>query len=135
MTLVLVLFCMACETQAVEPPVAVSDSSESKNIESKELAVVSTLCDQLHNQTWESVELLDAGRSLNGMAKMNWMIGFDAGQFRWRYADVVEMGSYRCEDGSLILSSAMNDPRATGKLSDDKSELIINGVRYVLKPE
>ncbi len=131
---ILVMLFVGCGTQAVE---STGEASEADAPLQKELVVgtSSSFCDDLNGQTWQTVEQFDAGRSMNGMAKMHWTIGFDGGQFRWRYADVVEMGSFSCEDDTLELSSAMQDPRATAQYNNEQSQLIMNEKIYVLQSE
>lgn len=135
LTILLIMMLSACETQVAEPEQQSLNSNSEQQQQKAVVAKAGTFCDELNGQTWQSVDQLDAGRSVNGMAKMHWKLGFENGQFRWRYADVVEMGTYACDANTLSLTSSMKDPRATGSFNTELSELVINNVRYVLQTE
>jgi len=132
--ILLILLVTACETQVAETETqpAITAEQEPQNAV---VASVGSFCDALSGQTWQSVDELEAGRSVNGVAKMHWKLGFENGQFRWRYSDVVEMGTYTCDTGVVSLISSMQDPRATGSFIAESSELVINNVRYVVQTE
>jgi len=134
LTILLISMVTACETQVAEPEPQQATATEQQQ-QTAVLASVGSFCDALSGQTWQSVDELEAGRSVNGVAKMHWKLGFENGQFRWRYSDVVEMGTYTCDAGTLSLISSMKDPRATGSFNAESSELVINNVRYVLQTE
>ncbi len=136
LAMLLLLMVSACETQVAEPePEPQQATATEQQQQTMVVASVDSFCDALSGQTWQSVDQLEAGRSVNGVAKMHWKLGFENGQFRWRYSDVVEMGTYTCDAEAVSLISSMKDPRATGSFNAELSELVINNVRYVLQTE
>lgn len=132
--IILILMMSACGTQVAEQDAQQAVENE-QPAQTAVVADTSSFCSDLSGQIWQSVEELDAGRSLNGVAKMHWKLGFENGQFRWRYADVVESGTYTCDGDTVLLISALKDPRATASFDVESSELVINNLRYVLQAE
>jgi len=125
-----VLFLIACD---IHTNAAVSSESANvaKSTQVEDLQAGD--CELLAKKSFQSVEQHEVGRSPAGEVKGHWAIRFDEDQYRWRYSDVVEMGTYQCEAGVLTLIGPSGAPRATGQWMPEALKVMIDNVDYALQ--
>jgi len=82
--------------------------------------------------TYTSVDELECGLTPSGVGLCHWSLTFMSSTFTWQYSDVGESGSYACENGDVVASTA-GDRQYQGTLAEDGS-LTFDGVKYTRRP-
>lgn len=75
-------------------------------------------CDGIAGSSWQSVDELECGLTLDGTALCHWSLSFAAdGTFSWQYSDIGDSGTWTCADG-VITGDASGGP-VEGTLDGD----------------
>ncbi len=86
-------------------------------------------CSLFSDATFRSVNQYEVGLSPNGQEVMGyWTVVFKNGEFGWSHSDMVEGGSYLCNNN--VVYAKLNNQTITASYDESRKVLIWSGVAY-----
>jgi hypothetical protein len=87
-------------------------------------------CAEIDGAQFLSVGERECGLGPEGPEMCHWSVSFEGGGFSWSYSDVVETGTYECDDGEITASG--NGSTYQGSYDPDTGTLTWDGFDYLL---
>ena len=85
-------------------------------------------CSELDGASFASINAYECGLGPNGIFPCHWTIAFHDTDFSWSYSDVMEDGTYACDDGAI--TGQAWGATYSGQYDRDSGVLTWVGVQY-----